>query len=159
MSLQFTQYEVERELADIIRRGDAKEIARITHIYDTIVYGMLNADDERKSYAFGFLQIQCALDEIDEQRGEAFFQAIVKFRELSKRRQKELAGNIAHDTGKLSKEVSDCVFSHLQGKPFSEQLTEAIEAKAQIERLIETLVCHIKQEREEIKEQVCGRAN
>ncbi len=153
--LQYTQNEVEKELSDYLRHSDRREISRITGIYESVVKGMMNPDDERKSAAFVYLQIQCALDEIDSERGEQFFRTVAKFRELSKQRNPQ-SNCLAHDTGKLSKEVSDCVFAHLQGKPFTEQLTEAIEAKMQIERLIDTLSCHIAQERQEIKSTYTG---
>lgn len=82
----FTQNEVERGLNDFLTDANKREIARVTGMYEQVVYGMFNPENERKSASFVFLQIQTALDGIDAGLGEKHWQMVSYFREMSKRR-------------------------------------------------------------------------
>ena len=131
MSLQFTQQEVESELKDVLKFGDVREMSLISGIGESYLKSQFNPDDERKSAAYCFLQIQCALDEINAERGEEFFQKIVNFRELSKKR-KAILKDLNLETGKLNREVAEFVAAKLEGKPYPVQLKELLDIEKQI---------------------------
>ncbi len=84
--LQFTQNEVERGLNDFLTDANKREIAKLTGLYEQVIYGMFNPDNERKSASFTFLQIQTALDEINPELGEKHWKMVCHFREMSKKR-------------------------------------------------------------------------
>ncbi len=148
MPLQFDQTEVEKEFEKIVDRDDRADIAKISQIYPSVIYGMFNADDERKSFMFGVLQIACALDDIDCGRGEAFWMALSRFRELSKKRKPQDSPCVSSETGNLNKEVADVVSAHLEGKTFYDQLKEVDEVVLQAERTKHAIMCAIDKERE-----------
>lgn len=85
----FTQIEIEQKLSEIVPYGYREEVARITGIYPKIVAAYFSPDNERKSPAFCFLLIQAALDEIDAEVGEAHWQAVARFREMSRPQKSE----------------------------------------------------------------------
>lgn len=139
MSLQFTQFEIESELKDVLKFGDVREISLISGIGESYLKSQFNPDDERKSAAYCFLQIQCALDEINPERGEELFQKIVNFRELSKKRIVILKCLNA-ETGKLNKEVAEFVGAKLEGKPYQIQFKELLDIEKQIFEVKEALI-------------------
>lgn len=153
--LQFDQQEIESEFEEIVNRTDRAEIARITQIYPSVIYAMFSADDERKSFMFGLLQIQCALDDIDAERGEKFWQALGRFRELSKKRNPHFNPCVGVETGKLNKEVADVVSAHLAGRTFYEQLKEVDEAEAQLKLTKQAILCAIDEEKKLLAEKYC----
>lgn len=133
MPINFTQSEVERELSDAIPHGRRRDIARLTGIYEAVIYGYLNPDDERKSPAFQLLLMQSAMDEIDPTMGEAHWQKICAMREGSKPQRFELVRlSVDHEMGNLSKEIADVIVAKCEGRPVVDQLKEIHEAERQI---------------------------
>jgi hypothetical protein len=130
--LQFAQHEIEEAINDILKHADRIDIARITGIYKGVVEGMFNPNDERKSAIYIALQIICALDEIDETRGDALFQKIIEFRELSKIRRPANVKSLKTETGKLNCEFAEFIAAHLEGKPFDKQFAEFMQIEAQL---------------------------
>ena len=65
MALEFTQEEVERELADRLPHGTRREIAKVSGLGESYIKRQYNPDDETASCAFRLLQVVCAFDEID----------------------------------------------------------------------------------------------
>lgn len=146
--LQFTQNEIEREVAAILRHGDIARISQVSGIGYSYVDQMLNPNDERKSYLVGALEILCALDEIDPVRGNKLFQKLASFRELSKSERSDDGSCINASTSKLHKEVADVVGAHLEGKCYYDQLNEALEARDAIEKQISIILQKINEEKE-----------
>ena len=140
MSLQFTQEEVERELADAMPHTVKTNVARVSHLPESTIKRQFNPDDEAASCAFRTLQVGCALDEIDETLGDRFWLAIFKFRELSKKRKPGKTSNLNLETGKLNKEMAEFISSKLEGKPFQTQMKELLEAQAQLDVVKEELI-------------------
>lgn len=130
--LQFTQKEIESELKDILKHGDVRRISLKTGIGETYLDGQFNPNDERKSPAFLFLQIQCALDEIDPERGDEFWESVGRFREMSKNRCPIDSLCASAETGKLNKEVAEYISARIEGKPFDKQFSELLDIEAQI---------------------------
>lgn len=130
--LTLTQNDIEKELSDAVPHGLRKAVARLTQTYESVVYAWLNADDERKSPAFQQLAIQAALDEIDPEIGEAYWQRFCALREASRPHEFKAAANVDHELGSLSKEISDVVVAKCEGKPISVQLREIAEAERQL---------------------------
>lgn len=160
--LQFDQHEIESAASDILIHTDRTEIARITGIYRGVVTSMFDPNDERKSAVYVALQIICALDEIDPERGQALFQKITEFRELSKKRRPAELKSVATETGKLNKEVADFVCAKLEGKPHTVQITELLEAQAQLETVKQNLFDEynaLKETPRETSLRVAGRGN
>lgn len=147
--MKLTQNQIESELSDIVPRGIRRDVARITQIYESTIYAMFNADDERKSAMFYFLQIQAALDEINGEVGEAHWLAMCRFRELSRpKTDSKLDASI--ETGNLAKEVSDVIIAHCNKKSLAIQLREICEVEAQLERTKKAVMDEM--EKNEIKE-------
>jgi hypothetical protein len=138
MPLQFTQEEVETELADQLKHGRRADVARKSGLGESYIKRQFNPDDETPSCAFKLLQIACALDDIDEPEGEAFWQSLCRFRELSKKRKSSSCLN--HETGKLNKEVAEFVSAKIENKPFNVQLKELLEAQTQLEIVKQELI-------------------
>lgn len=132
--IRFTQNEIEHPLSDAVPRGIRKEVARITGLYESVVYGYFNADDERKSPAFCLLLIQAALDHAAPEVGEAHWQHIVRFRELSKPVESQSLCVKAELSGSL-KEDNDLITAHVNGKSLYDQLKECDESLNQKRRL------------------------
>ena len=151
MALQFTQEEVERELRDIVKHGDIREISLNAGIGEKYLSSQLNPDDERKSYAFGFLQIQCALDRASSERGDEFFEAVKRFRDLSKLR--KLKDLCAHsETARLLDEKNEFICARLEGLPYPKQLSELDDVIRQAQKLKEALTEeHLNAKKEEAK--------
>lgn len=63
MALEFTQEEVERELADRLPHGMRREIAKVSGLGESYIKRQYNPDDETASCAFRLLQVVCAFDE------------------------------------------------------------------------------------------------
>jgi len=107
MALTLTQNEIERELADVVPHGTRKEIARLTHTYESVMYGYMNSDDERKSPAFNQLAIQAALDEIAPELGEVYWQKFCALREASRPHPFKTGRTIADSlTDKITRDAS-----------------------------------------------------
>lgn len=123
MSLKFTQEEVERELADIIGHGDRVELARVSGLSESYIKRQFNADDhEAVSSAFRLLQIGCALDQIDADKGERFWQTLMRFRGLSI---PDAGGTDASKaSARLNTETAEFINARLDGQPFMDQLRE-----------------------------------
>lgn len=141
MALEFTQEEVERELSDKMPHGTRREIARVSGLGESYIKRQYNPDDETASCAFRILQVACAFDEIDRDGGEAFWQTLVKFRELSQKR--ELSGpmgSLNAETGKLGKEIADFFAAKITDEPYDIQMRELLEAEAQLRRVKSQLI-------------------
>lgn len=147
MALCFSQKEIEQKVAEILKHGDIKDISNISGIGYSYIDQMLNPNDERKSYIVGALEIICALDEIDELRGEKLFLLITKIRKLSKKR-KTSQECLTSSTADLNKEIGDVVNAHLEGKCYYDQLAEVIEAKAALDRQERNIISKINEEKE-----------
>jgi hypothetical protein len=130
--MKFNQYDIETAISDTIPHGVRKQVAAITQIYPSMLYGMLNPDDERKSYQFGTLQIQSALDQIDINIGDRHWTQLEWFREMGKPLICQ-GKSVSVETGKLAKEVADVIHTYCTGKNLADQLKEIIEAERQIE--------------------------
>lgn len=139
MAIQYTQNEVERELRDILKHGDIRELSVLTGLGESYLSQQLNPDDERVSYVYRFLQIQCAIDEIDPERGDIFFEALKRFRDQSRiRRPVDLCST--RETSRLLTEHSEFIDARLTGKSLSEQLRELDDLKRQIGLVKQSLV-------------------
>lgn len=128
MALQFTQEEVEKELSEKMPHGTRREVSRLSGIGESHLKRQFNPYDESVSCVFRTLQIACALDEIDQGIGDAFWAKVNEFRELSK--QQETA-SAAHDpvhlnieAGELGREISELIAARLSNRPLSDQLKE-----------------------------------
>jgi len=140
MSLQLTQNDIEKTLADVLPNGKRKEIARLTHTYESVLYGYLNPDDERKSPAFQQLAIQAAIDEIDPEMGERYFQAFCALRAASLPIRFKTHLSPTHELGHLSKAYSDVVVARCEGKSKTEQCHEISELRRQLDQYEEALI-------------------
>jgi len=133
MALEFTQEEIEKELSDKLPHGKRREVAKVSGLGESYLKRQFNPDDETASSAFRTLQVVCALDEIDANLGEAFWQSLAKFRELSqKRKSTENVHCLNAETGKLGKEISDFVSAKLTEQSYEIQMTELLEAEEQL---------------------------
>jgi hypothetical protein len=137
--LEFTQNEVEKDLSDYYRHSDRREISKITGIYESVVKGMINPDGERKSAAFTFLQMQCALDEIDSERGDQHLQKVLQFRELSKKR-KPGALCLETQAGNVATEFAQFTVAVFADKPLETQLSEIDDVIREAERFKQGLI-------------------
>lgn len=140
MALEFSQEEVESELSGLLKHGRRKDVAVICGLHESTIKRQFNSDDETPSAAYRLLQIGCALDELDEKEGEAFWCAVMRFRELSKKRKPFKNICLSLETGKLNSEVADFVHAKLANASFDVQMKELLEAQAQLEKVKETLI-------------------
>lgn len=141
MALEFTQEEVERELADRLPHGMRREIARVSGLGESYIKRQYNPDDETASCAFRLLQIACAFDEIDADAAEAFWQTLVRFRELSKPHVFESkARSLNVETGRLGKEIADFFSAKITDQPYDTQMRELLEAEAQLRKVKSQLI-------------------
>lgn len=141
MALEFTQEEVERELADRLPHGMRREIAKVSGLGESYIKRQYNPDDETASCAFRLLQVVCAFDEIDVDGGEAFWQTLVRFRELSQPHvfeSKMVSLNV--ETGKLGKEIADFFSAKITDQPYDTQMRELLEAEAQLRKVKSQLI-------------------
>lgn len=141
MALEFTQEEVERELADRLPHGMRREIAKVSGLGESYIKRQYNPDDETASCAFRLLQVACAFDEIDVDGGEAFWQTLVRFRELSQPHvfeSKMVSLNV--ETGKLGKEIADFFSAKITDQPYDTQMRELLEAEAQLRKVKSQLI-------------------
>jgi hypothetical protein len=160
--LMFTQKEVEIAFDDILKHADRAAISRITGIYNGVVDSMFNPNDERKSALFIALQILCAEDEIDETRGEALFQKIIEFRELSKKRKPSNAHSLAAATSLLNGEFKEFICARLEDLPLEKQFTELVDIEAQLAVTKQALIDEYNKQKETPREtslKVAGRGN
>lgn len=154
MPLSFTQEELERELADIISHGDRVELARMSGLSESYIKRQFNADDhEAVSSAFRLLQIGCAFDDIDTDKGDQFWQSIARFRELSRKRKSGGKRSSSHAIGELGKEVAELIAAALEKKPFVVQIREL----GDVERRIAEAKEHLLAEFNDAKEQSPAR--
>ena len=137
--MKFTQSEIEKELANTVPNGIKRDIARETHIYESIVYAYFNPYDERKSPQFQTLQIQAALDELHPEVGEAHWQALERLREASKPASKS-GLCLKTETAKLGMETADVSRVVLTEAPLYTQLLEATQARDQAERTVKAIL-------------------
>ena len=145
--MKFTQSETEMQLNDAVPNGLKREISRRTGIYESIVYAYFNPHDERKSPQFQTLHIQAALDELNPEVGDAHWQAMERIREANKPASRT-GKCIKAETGKLGKETSEFTEKVLTDAPFYDQLTEALQARDQIEECIKSILAAINVEKE-----------
>lgn len=148
MALQFTQEEISRAIRDIVKHGDIREIAIISGIGEKYLYGQFNPDDDRKSYIYGYLQIQAALDRVNAERGEELFLAVRRFRDLSQLR-KNLDLSARTETEKFLKEQDEFLMSRINGLNYAEQIKELDDVISQAKHLKMALTQkHLKQKQE-----------
>ena len=145
--LNFTQKEIELEIAAVLESGDITDISNITKIGYSYVNQQLNPNDERKSYIVGALEIVCALDEISPIRGEKLWQKIQNFREASKN---SGCDEFCLDAGAaaVATESTDVASARLTGKTLLEQLAECVEAESAIVRQKEAIIAEINKQKE-----------
>ena len=133
--MEFTQEQIEKEIADEMPHGIREVIAKGTGIYPKIVDAYLNPHDERKSPHFTVLHIQAVLDRDAPEIGEAVWQKMCALREGSRHHRFETKPlSIDRELGNLSKEITDVIVAKCEGRPLSSQLREIAEAERQIEK-------------------------
>lgn len=147
MPLSFTQEELERELADIISHGDRVELARMSGLSESYIKRQFNADDhEAVSSAFRLLQIGCALDQIDPEKGERFRQTLLRFRGLS------LPGGAgsgaSRAAARLNNEVADFINARIEEQPFMDQLRELGDIERALATAKQALFAEFNEEKE-----------
>lgn len=138
MALKFSQEYIEKEIARVFVHGDITDISNISGIGYSYIDQMLNPNDTRKSYLVGALQILCALDEKDSDRGDELFRLFSKFREMSKDPAED-GDCIQAGTRKLNREVADVVNAHIAGHDLDVQLKEVLEAEEAVRDLRRSL--------------------
>ncbi len=139
--MRFTQNEIERELSDMIPQGRRREIAREARLGESIVYGYLNPDDERKSPAYLLLSMQAAMDEIDPAMGDAHWNKLTALRAASKPMALSRSPRQIDDvTAELQKESADVFIAHWKHLPITAQLAEISELRAKLAEYEQTLV-------------------
>jgi hypothetical protein len=143
--IKFSQQDAESQISDIIPRGLRRDIARLTGVYESVIYGMLNADDERKSYQYGTLQIQAALDELDPEVGDRHWQKMCKMREVSKGAKTELSLDL--HSAKLSTEVAELFASRFKNEALYSQLSEAMDVQRVINDLVNGIIEEINKDK------------
>lgn len=141
--MEFTQNDIERELSDTIPQGKRREIAQIARLGESIVYGYLNPDDERKSPAYLLLSMQSAMDEIDPAMGDAHWNKLADLRSASRPatigRQPRDVDDVLREL-ELEKESSDVLIARLKHLPIASQLTEISELRAKLAEYEQTIV-------------------
>lgn len=123
MSIKFTQNEVESELRDCFPNGLLRAVSIQSGIGETYLGRGLNPNDEHESFTYQFLRVQCALDAKNPEMGEKHWQAVERFRELS--RQDSTDALCVHtETARAIKEDADVAIAHAMDKPLETQLIE-----------------------------------
>lgn len=140
MGLKFSKEEIETELGEFVPHGKRVQIARLSGVGESYLKRQLNPDDEIASCFFTTLRIACAFDEIDEALGNEFWEAICRFRELSKERLSGRVIDLAEETGKLNKEIAEFVMAKLKNEPIDKQLSELADARRELEKLEQDLM-------------------
>ena len=107
---------------------------------ESYIKRQFNPNDEQASCAFRTLQIVAALDDIDEETGNKFWQSLTEKRELSKKRKTCQTICLAAETGKLNSEIADFVRVKLENKPYQIQFKELLEAETQLEKVKKSLM-------------------
>ncbi len=131
--MQFTQEQVEKEIADVMPHGVREVIAKGTGIYPKIVDAYYNPHDERKSPNFTVLHVQAVLDVREPAVGDAVWKKMCALREASVPRQILTAPLcIDRELGNLSKEITDVIVAKCEGRTFTDQLREIHEAEKQL---------------------------
>jgi hypothetical protein len=144
--LQFTQEEVEKEIADILVHNDRAEVSRITGIHISTIKQQLNPDDERKSFTYSFLQVLCALDQISPERGEQLWLKVQQFREMSRPASlRPLC--VESEAVRNTVESTDVTLATMKGLPLYEQLAEVLEQIAQAKRHKQAIMDQINAEK------------
>lgn len=144
--LQFSQAEIEGQLEDCFPYGTLREISIRTGIGETYLSQWLNQNDDRKSPTFQFLQIQCALDDFDVELGESHWQAVARFRDISK----PDAGAplcLRDEAAANDKESNDVTQKVLTDASLYEQLSEVDEQIRQAVRHKTALIAAINKEK------------
>lgn len=140
MSLDFTQEQIERELADLLPHGMREGIAKGTGIYAKIVDAFFNPHDERKSPHFSVLHIQAVVDALDPETGDALWAKLTELREASMARPVKAARlDTDHELGCLSKEFADIVVAKCDGQPINVLLREIADAQRQLQKYKESV--------------------
>lgn len=141
MSLQFTKEEVEGALAAAMPHGCRTKVARISGLGESYLKRQFNPDDETPSCAFKLLQVVCALDDVDGDLGDEFWETMTRFRELSKKRRPRLGViDVATRTGEFNKEVGEFVMAKLKNEPIGKQLNELEDAQRKLDELKQDLI-------------------
>jgi hypothetical protein len=135
MPLQFTKEEIEGALAAALPHGLRRRVAQVSGLGESYIKRQFNPDDETPSCAFKLLQVACALDDIDSELGDEFWEVVTRFRELSKKRQPARVTDVAGSTGKFNKEVAEFVMKKLQDAPIGDQLSELEDAQRALDEL------------------------
>lgn len=125
---------------DCFPYGRVRSISILTGIGETYLGRDLNPNTEYKSPAFYFLQVQCALDEIDPACGDKHWRMVEKFRELS--RPRTGTGSLCLKALALcnkreSEDVSDAL---IEERPLGDQLDEVLQQIAAAERHRDALI-------------------
>ena len=147
MSIKFTQKEVEIQVAEILENGDITSLSHLSGIGYSYIDQQLNPNDERQSFIYGFLRIQCAFDALSAERGEMLWQLVKKIREASKPIQNCELSPVA-ELVKAGKEFADVWEARLQGKTGLEQIGEINESIAQLQQLKKAILNEINLEKD-----------
>jgi hypothetical protein len=144
--LNLTRKCIEGPLSDCFPYGSHEKVSIATGIGASYLSQWANPNDERESPTYRFLQIQCALDELDPDNGEKHWNHVVQFRALSLPR---TPGGLCINTelGNSAKEDADVIIAYSNGQSLYEQLAEVVEAIAQKERLKEAILDAINKEK------------
>lgn len=128
--LQFDQTTIEGRLDKCFPFESLTQLAVIAGVNASQLAQELNPNDIRKSPAYRFLKIQCALDDYDPELGEQHWQDIQRFRDASRPISSQ---NLCVDaeTAKAIKEDADCAIEHAKGSSLFDQLAEVNESIAQ----------------------------
>jgi hypothetical protein len=135
LALQFTKEEVEGALAVAMPHGCRRKVAQVSGLGESYIKRQFNPEDETRSCAFTLLQVACALDDINSELGDEFWETLSRFRELSKTRRRGRIVDLSERTGKFNKEVAEFVSKRLRGVPIKEQLSELEDAQRELEEL------------------------
>lgn len=149
MALQFTQKEVEEEIADILIHSDRRNISIKSGLGESLVKRQLNPNDYLvPSSIYVALQIVCALDEISPERGEAVWQKMEQLRKLSKPQTVTAKRCVNTELIKADDEFSDIWKTRLNGKGLYQQHTEICETISQLQILAKAVLDEINAEKD-----------
>jgi hypothetical protein len=136
---QINQKEIELEISKHLDYGDLINIAHVSGIEYSYLKSQLNSNDPRMSHIVSALKQICALRQINEEKGQRVWKIIC--REWEKAAPTlELSLCVKHETGQLSKEVSEFVAAKLDGLPYNKQLSELIDIEKQLKRTKHALI-------------------
>lgn len=144
--ISFTQNEIEQEISDAVPQGRRKDVARLTGIYPSIIYDYFNPEQPRKSPMFETLLIAAALDELDPEVGERFWETLCRLREMSRPHDFESVP-LEEAEANNCQQSQDVTLKALKRSPYYEQLTEVLQQEAAVAEHKKSLLEKINREK------------